>query len=198
MIADKDRSGWFGASDTSFIMGSWTTKSFEKWWLIKLGLIENNFSNKYMNAGTYYEHKIIDALGIKVEKDKQILIPELRMRVNLDANTTDTIHEIKTFKEAKGFKKPPQKYIEQVIVQMFASGFRKAYIDAYPMTEEHYKNYFIEIEPEKIKCFPVEYDERFIDDYFPRIKYLKECLNKGVFPDGRYNSHNHSREQRVL
>lgn len=192
MIADKDRSGWFGASDTSYILGSWETKSFEKWWLVKLGIIENTFETKYTVAGTHYEHKIIDALGINVEKDKQIIIPELRLRVNLDANTVDTIHEIKTFKEDKGFKKPPKKYIEQVVVQMFASGLRKAYIDAYPMTEEHYKNYFMEIDPKKIKQFPVEYDSNLINTYLPRIKYLKDCLNEGVFPDGGFVSHNHN------
>ena len=58
MITNKDRSGWFGASDTKFIVGNYDTKTFLKWWLTKLGLSENNFSNKYTEAGTAYEHRI--------------------------------------------------------------------------------------------------------------------------------------------
>ena len=38
MIADQDRSGWFGASDTSYVMGNWHTKTFKDWWLKKMGL----------------------------------------------------------------------------------------------------------------------------------------------------------------
>ena len=37
MIHNHDRSGWFGASDTSTIMGNWATETFRKWWLEKLG-----------------------------------------------------------------------------------------------------------------------------------------------------------------
>ena len=62
MISDNDRSGWFGASDTKYIMGNWNTKTFQNWWLTKLGISTSNFRNTAMNAGTYYEHAILDAL----------------------------------------------------------------------------------------------------------------------------------------
>ena len=74
MIASKDRSGYIGASDTRFVMGNWNTKTFENWWREKQGLLQNNFTNEAMMAGTAYEHKILDSLGIVgLEKDKQII-----------------------------------------------------------------------------------------------------------------------------
>ena len=51
MIHNHDRSGWFGASDTSTIMGNWETETFRKWWLEKLGLRENRFHTPAMSIG---------------------------------------------------------------------------------------------------------------------------------------------------
>ena len=77
------------------VVGNWNTKTFEKWWLEKLGLNKNNLSTEAMKAGNNYEHKILDALEIKeLEKDKQIIID--RLRVNLDGNTNTCIYEVKT------------------------------------------------------------------------------------------------------
>ena len=36
VISEQDRSGWFGASDTSYIMGNWNTKTFKNWWAKKI------------------------------------------------------------------------------------------------------------------------------------------------------------------
>ena len=134
-------------------------------------------------AGTIYEHKILEALNIpSLEFDKQIIVEDLRLRVNLDGNTKDTIYECKTYKNNKLFK-PSKRYIQQVNVQMYATGFRKAYIVAYPFTEEYYKNYFLDIEKEKIEYFQINYDEKFIcEEYLPKLKYLRDCLIKGVLP----------------
>ena len=52
MIRDHDRSGWFGASDTATIMGSWGTKTFRRFWLQKLGLNRDHFTNLEMETGT--------------------------------------------------------------------------------------------------------------------------------------------------
>ena len=52
MIADQDRSGWFGASDTATIMGNWSTKTFRKWWMQKMGLDSSHYTTRAMNAGT--------------------------------------------------------------------------------------------------------------------------------------------------
>lgn len=183
MIASKNRAGYFGASDTKFIVGNWETKTFEKWWLEKLDLNQNKFSNKYTNAGTNYEHKIIDSLQIAdIEKDKQIIIDEYKLRVNLDSNTKDTIYEIKTYGYDKGFCLSKE-YINQVMVQMFATNIRQAYIVAYGLIENDYDNYFNEIDESRRSLHEINYDENFIkNEYMPKLKYLCECLNKGTFP----------------
>jgi hypothetical protein len=130
MIDSKDRSGWFGASDTDRIVNNFDTNTFIDWWLTKEGVTSNHFESVEMNAGTHWEHRILESVNEDMEMDKQILIPELRLRVNLDGNTEDTIYECKTHKAAKEFK-VPIKYKRQVWVQMFGANLRKAYIVAY-------------------------------------------------------------------
>jgi hypothetical protein len=182
MITEKDRSDWFGASDVAFIVGNWKTATFEKWWMQKIGINRDSILNKFTAAGSYYEHKILESLGIPMELDKQIILEDLRLRVNLDGNDTDTIYECKTYQFAKGFKMP-QKYIQQVQVQMFASGLRKAKIVVYGLLEGDYDNYFHPIDPERRDEVIITYDERWINEVFlPKLKYLAECLNEGRFP----------------
>ena len=182
MIASQDRSGYFGASDIPFIIGNYKTATFEKWWMQKIGINRDNFSNKYTSAGTHFEHRILESLGIPMEFDKQVILEELLLRVNLDGNDTDTIYECKTYGFEKGFKMP-KKYIQQVQVQMFASGFRKAKIIVYGLKEEDYDNYFTPIEEERRSEYVIEYDERWINEVFlPKLKYLAECLKEGRFP----------------
>ncbi len=182
MIASKDRSGYFGASDTDKIVGNPNTKSWRKWWLEKIGIEKSNFTNRAMQAGTYYEHRILNSLGVALELDKQVIIEDLLLRVNLDGNTADTIYECKTYSLDKGFK-VPLKYKMQVWVQMYATGIRKAYIVAYGLTEGDYKNFFNEIDKDRIKLIPIEYNEKWINTVFlPKLKYLAECLRKGVMP----------------
>jgi len=178
MIRSKDRSGWFGASDTSIIMRNWDTKTFCLWWLEKCGLRVNSFSNLAMKTGTSYEHKILDFLGIQ-SRDKQIKIRKYRLRVNLDGDTKDTVHEVKT--HLKGFK-VSKAYWQQAQVERFATG-KKVVIDAYKLSEEDYFNYFNEIDGDRIQRIPIEYDKAFIqNEYLPRLKCLKRCLKKGLFP----------------
>lgn len=182
MIDSKDRSGWFGASDTDKIIGNWKTATFEKWWMQKIGINRDHFDNIYTSAGTHYEHRILESLGIPMELDKQIILEDLRLRVNLDGNDTDTIYECKTYKHEKGFKMP-RKYINQVQVQMFASGLRKAKIIVYGLQEKDYDNYFNEIDPDRRDEIVVTYDERWINEvYLPKLTYLAECLKEGRFP----------------
>lgn len=182
MIASKDRSEYFGASDTSYIVGNWKTKSFEKWWMQKIGINTDHFDNRYTLAGSHYEHRILESLGIPMELDKQIILEELRLRVNYDGFATDCIYECKTFINDKGFK-VSKKYREQVQVQMFASGLRKAKIIAYGLKEEDYDNFFNPIEKDRRHEFIVEYDEKWINTVFlPRLKFLAERLKQGKFP----------------
>jgi hypothetical protein len=148
----------------------------------KIGINRDHFENKYTSAGTHYEHKILESLGIPMEFDKQIIIEDLLLRVNLDGNDDDTIYEVKTYKYEKGFKLP-RKYINQVQVQMFASGLRKAKIVIYGLLEGDYDNYFHDIDPSRRDEVIITYDERWINEvYLPKLKYLAECLKEGRFP----------------
>lgn len=181
MIADNDRSFWFGASDARFIMGNWKTKTFSRWWLQKIGLKNDHFSNDATSAGTYFEHPILDFIGAE-EKDKQILIPEYRIRVNLDGNTGNHIFEVKTHKD-ENFK-PTKAYIQQCNVQMFAMGEDSTCeIIAYRLTEDDYKNFFREIEKDRVTRHPINRDEEFIKKFLSRTLYLKFCMEGGLFPD---------------
>lgn len=180
MIADKDRSGFIGASDVEKVIGNWNTKTFEKWWMQKLGINRDSFSNKYTDAGTHYEHKILESLNIPMEFDKQII--KGRLRVNLDGNTDDCIYECKTYQLTKGFKLP-SKYINQVQVQMYALGIKRAVIVVYGFEEGDYINYFHPIDPSRVMIFEITYDEKWINNIFlPRFRILEQCLIEGRFP----------------
>jgi len=183
MITSKDRSGWFGASDTSTIVGNYKTKTFKKWWLVKLGLSENDYSNKAMEVGNIFEHKILDTIP-GVRKDHQILISELRLRVNFDGDKDNVIYEVKTTKNEAKISKA---YWRQAQVEMYAMKTDKLFIVFYELTERDYKNYFSEIETGRIKFLPVEYDLNFIEnEYLPRLKYLNKCLKDGVMPGSEH------------
>ena len=184
MITDHDRSGWFGASDVQFIVGNWKTKTWAKWWLQKMGINCDHFDNEYTKAGTNWEHRILDSLNLpNLEKDKQIIIEELLLRVNLDGNTPVCIKEVKTYQWEKGWKKTPQKYIDQVQVQMFASGIYNADIVTYGLQPEDYRNYLRELDPNRLRQIPVGYDILWIENTFlPRLRILADCLRRGVWP----------------
>ncbi len=181
MIQSQDRSYYIGASDTSMVVGNWKTKTFEKWWLEKLGLNKNNFTNESIKAGNNYEHKILDSLEIKgLQKDKQIIIN--RLRVNLDGNTNTCIYEVKTHKVEKEFKVSKQ-YWRQAQVEMYASEIHKLYIVAYALEENDYKNYFNKINKDRLELISIEYDNDFINnEYLPKLDVLTQCLVKGEFP----------------
>lgn len=183
MIASQDRSYYFGASDVEKIVGKWTSKTWLNWWMQKIAINNDHFDNKYTLAGTYFEHRILESLGIPMELDKQIICEDLRLRVNLDGNTDDCIYECKTFINEKGFKLP-KKYIQQVQVQMFVSSIHKAKIIAYGLEEADYDNFFRPIDKERIHEFDIPYDHEWIQNvFFPRFITLVNCLIKGVLPD---------------
>lgn len=185
MIASQDRSYYIGCSDTSMVVGNWKTKTFEKWWLEKIGIAKNNITTDAMIAGTYYEHKILDALEIEnLEKDKQVIIEDLRLRANLDGNTDTCIYEVKTHNANKEFKVSKQ-YWRQAQVEMFASQIHKLFIVSYALEEKDYNNYFNSINNNRLKMTEVEYDQEFIEkEYLPKLRILAECLKKGEFPNG--------------
>ena len=183
MIASKDRSGWFGASDVDKIVGNWNTKTWMDWWLVKMGVARNDIETAAMNAGTHKEHQILEYISPFIETDKQIFLPDLRLRINLDGNVGKRIKEVKTHSAEKVFK-PSKKYVQQVMVQMYGFETREADIVSYGLTAEDYKNYFLPIDPERLKEHPIAYDEKWIENTFlPRIRYLADCLIKGILPD---------------
>lgn len=184
MIASQDRYGYIGASDVQYVIGNWKTKTWEKWWMQKLGINQDHFDNKYTIAGTNWEHRILESLHIpNLEMDKQVIIENLRLRVNLDGNTPTCIKEVKTYQWAKGWK-TPQKYINQVQVQMLASGIYMADIVAYGLEEPDYDNFLREIDPRRLQQIPVAYDQKWIETvYLPKHIELCNCLQRGVFPN---------------
>lgn len=180
MIHSKDRSYYIGASDTSYVIGNWDTKTFEKWYYTKLGLYSMDFESEAMKTGTAYEHKILSALNVPgMVFDKQIISG--RMRVNLDGNTNERVYECKTINHKP--TKPNKQYINQVNIQMYASNIRKAIIVFYEVTDIEYKNFYAYIDSSRLTLFDIPYDEKFVNEiYLPRFNYLSECLDKGVFP----------------
>ena len=64
MISDHDRSYYIGASDTQYVVGNWSTYSFERWYLTKVGMDRMSYSNDAMKAGTAYEHRILESLNL--------------------------------------------------------------------------------------------------------------------------------------
>lgn len=182
MIHDHDRSGYFGASDVERIVGNWNTKTFEKWWMVKEGLRSENIVTDAMLAGTYWEHRILEFLGYPMTYDRQIIIEPLKLRVNLDGECNETIYECKTYKWENGFKMP-KKYLQQVWVQMYATGFRDAYIVTYGLVDEDYDNYYRDLDENRLELYPVDYNEVWVEEVFlPRLRYLADCLRNGAFP----------------
>ena len=183
MIASQDRSGYIGASDVQYVIGNWKTKTWEKWWMQKLGINQDHFDNKFTIAGPNWEHRILDSLHLPdLEKDKQVIIEDLRLRVNLDGNRPNRIKEVKTYQWEKGFK-CPQKYKNQVQVQMFGSHIFGADIVAYGLEEADYNNFLRDIDPRRLQEIPVAYDQKWVETvYLPKHMILCDCLKRGVFP----------------
>ena len=184
MSPDLDRSGWIGASDVQFVIGNWKTKTWEKWWLHKIGIDKSHFDNRYTLAGTQFEHRILESLHIPgMVLDRQILNEDLLLRVNLDGDTGARIYECKTYKLCNGWK-CPVKYRNQTQVQMFASGITGADIVSYGLEDADYDNFLRDIDPSRIKKDPVEYDRRWIESvYLPKHRILADCLKRGAFPN---------------
>lgn len=190
MIASQDRSGYIGASDVQYVIGNWKTKTWEKWWMQKLGINRDHFDNRYTTAGTNWEHRILESLHLPdLEMDKQIIIEDLRLRVNLDGNTPTRNKEVKTYQWAKGWKKTPQKYINQTHVQVFGAWMSGMEIEgtdivSYGLEEADYDNFLRDIDPRRLKEIPVEYDHKWMEIvYLPKHLILADCLKRGVFPN---------------
>lgn len=179
MIANNDRSNYIGASDTKYVIGNWDTYTFKKWWQTKIGIDRNKLNNKYVNAGTNWEHKILDFIESK-ERDKQVIID--RLRVNIDGLTADKIQEVKTYNYEKEFTLSKE-YINQCQVEMYAFKTKECEIVAYGLLNKDYDNYFREVDKNRLSFYKIDYNEEFINnEYLPKLKYLSECLKSGKYP----------------
>lgn len=183
MIHNQDRSGWFGASDTSYVIAKRRdTKSWQNWWLEKLGLHKNEFTNKAMAAGTAWEHKILDAIDPDIRKDHQITVEKYRLRVNYDGDKDGTIYEVKTHSQDKEFKVTTG-YWRQAQAEMYAMKANKLYIVAYGLIPEEYDNYFLPVDDKRIKLYAVKYDKQWVQQkYLPKLQELSRELGEGRFP----------------
>ena len=186
MIQDHDRSGWIGASDASMVMADWNSKAFTKWWMVKLGLIKNNYTNEKMRAGTAYEHRILEHMGI-TQMDRQIRSKSMRLRVNLDGEERRLIHEVKTY--GKTHFSVSAGYWMQCQVQMYATSLngrkrKECQIDAYRLLPDDYRNYYNPIDPSRLSSHPIIYDPNWVTvDFLPRLRYLAQCMKTGEKPN---------------
>lgn len=196
MIHDQDRSGWFGASDTKFVMAeNRNTKTWLRWWETKLGKAEPSFTGSiYTRAGNLYEHHILEAINPDMRMDGQIIIDKLLLRTNYDGYCDGVIYEVKTHKSDKEFEITPA-YLWQCQVeafcykekykQWFLPEFKKIYIVSYALYPDEYycEDGEIGIDPDRIIKHEVKYDKHWVKaEYLPRLKELARALRKGRNP----------------
>ena len=150
-----------------------------------------NFTKAYPNAMIVSSSKAFAMMkhffGTDFE-DKQIIIEDMRLRVNLDGNTPSRIKEVKTYQWEKGWKKTPAKYINQTHVQVWGSWLSGMEIEgadivAYGLEAADYDNFLRELDPGRLKEIPVSYDPGWLEKtYLPKHMILCDCLKRGVFP----------------
>lgn len=190
MIHDHDRSGYFGASDTYNVMAdNRDTKTWQNFWYEKLGAKSTFTGNEYTRAGTRYEHPILEAIDEHMVMDGQLIIEDLKVRVNYDGWKDGIIYEVKTYDPKHEFR-ITDKYWMQVQVEMFVykelaeewflPPFQKLYICSYPLTEADRDAAEPHVDPNKINYEEVKYDEKFIAKYKRRVKRLARKLRKAL------------------
>ena len=211
MITNKDRQGWFGASDTKNVMlDNHETRTWKDFWDEKCGRAEKNIESTATHTGSIFEHPILDAIDGDITKDRQIVLEDLRLRVNYDGDKDGIIYEVKTHRADKPFLTKnalyqfmPKYIYGQVQVQMYAwktahergdelPKFNKLYIVEYPLYAEDYDG-----EPtvdfNRIKFHKVKYDKGFIKLYLKKLQPLAERLMEEWHED--LNEHLHQKHE---
>lgn len=198
MIKNLDRSGYFGASDTRYVMAdNRDTESWKRWWREKLGAPTEFAGNRSTIAGTMWEHPILDALDKDITKDGQIIIEDKRIRVNYDGYKDGVIYEVKTHSAKKEFK-VTDAYWCQCQVEMYAyqemhekwflPPFQKLYIVEYPLDDADYDLALaadatgdmseLIANPNKINKIEVAYAPKFIKRYLHKVRRLAGKLDR--------------------
>lgn len=183
MIQDNDRSYWFGASDSyKVISPNHNTQTWQNWWRVKCGVEEPTFTgNIYTETGQKFEHPILDCFDKAINKDRQIYLDDLRLRVNYDGDKDGIIFEVKTHKIEKPFEITP--YIEaQVQTQMYVwktarDDFRKLYILSYGLTDQDYQCDEPTVDFGRIKVHEVKYKKGHVKRFLKCLKPLVEELD---------------------
>lgn len=194
MITDKDRSGWFGCSDTKNIMlDNHDTVTWQKFWDEKCGRLVNDMSTRETYTGTVFEHPILNAIDESINKDRQIILEDMRLRANYDGDKNGIIYEVKTHRGDRDFLTKnalyqflPKYIFGQVQVQMYVwktayerglieDKFNKLYVVEYPLYAEDYAGE-PEVDFNRIKFHKVSYDKGFIKMYKKKLEPLVERL----------------------
>jgi len=199
LIQDQDRSGWFGASDTKYIMAkNRRTKSWMTWWDVKLGKMESPFTGSiYTRAGNLFEHHILQAINPDMRMDGQIIIEKYLLRTNFDGYCDGIVYEIKTHKSEKEFELIPAYWMQTQSLmyayitmheKWFLPPFKKLYVASYALRPDEYylEDAEVEIDPSRIILHEVEYDKAWVKgEYLPRLKELARALKKRKYPSER-------------
>lgn len=183
MIKDDDRAYWFGASDSQKILTpNHNTKSWEQWWRVKMGIEEQEFhGNEYTRAGQMYEHPILDAFDRDINKDRQLYLEDLRLRVNYDGDKNGIIYEVKTHKIENPFEITPYIYA-QCQTQMYVwkeistTPFINLYILSYGLTAEE-RRILSPVDADRIKVHKVKYSKGHMKRFLKSLKPLVERLD---------------------
>lgn len=194
MITDFDRSGWFGASDTKHVMAdNHHTKTWQDFWDEKCGRLVKDDESLATYTGTIFEHPILDAIDKSINKDRQIILEDKRLRVNYDGDKDGVVFEVKTHKGGKDFLTKnaiyqflPKYIFGQVQVQMYVwktayerglieDEYKKLYVVEYPLYSEDYEGE-PEVDFKRIKFHKVKYDKGFIKLYLKKLEPLTERL----------------------
>lgn len=193
MIQSKDRSGYFGASDTKFVVATnRNTASWKRWWDVKLGTMESEqFRTKEIDAGNRYEHPILLSINDDMILDGQIIHEKYPIRVNYDGYLNGVIYEVKTHHAEKEFEISTA-YWQQCQVEMyvykemhnswFLPPFEKLYLVSYGLNPDEYTS-DVNIDHNRVKYHPVEFDKGWIKgEYLPKVRELARALKKRKFP----------------
>lgn len=196
MIHNLDRSGYFGSSDTRFVMNdNHQSKTWKQWWQVKMGEIDSQFGgNIYTRAGNMFEHKILLAVDPDMTLDGQIIHERYLLRTNFDGWKDGMIYECKTHRSDKPYEISNEHWMQvqsemfiyqQKYKEWFLPPFKGLEVISYGLDPSEYylEPDEIEIDESRILHHKVVYDKQWVKgEYLPRLKELARSLKKGKFP----------------
>lgn len=196
MIKNQDRSGYFGASDTRYVVAK--NRSTRSWigdfWEVKLGAPKRSLNTREIRAGNKFEHPILMSIDDKIITDGQIIIDKYLLRVNYDGYKDGVIYEVKTHDINKPFE-VTQAYWQQCQVEMFCymemsdkwflPPFKKLEIVSYGLYESDYGDGEAIVDPNRVNREEIKYDNSWIKGtYLPNLKELSRKLKKQLKKQG--------------